>query len=142
MVPTMPFAGHCQPAAPAHIKTHIQLVVAIHRYREYWKAASTSGAHAVSITSWNEWGEGTQIEACQPWTDPDTGKPYQDYGTGGPWLYTNITQQQASGFIQTWHDKQANTADAEAVSAAGIRPQESLAGGGGEAAVGEDRIEL
>jgi glycoprotein endo-alpha-1,2-mannosidase len=77
------------------------------RYQQYWEAAAVSGAHAISITSWNEWGEGTQIEACQNWTDPDTGAAYQDYGKGGPWLYLNITQQEASSFIQRWHGQQA-----------------------------------
>jgi glycoprotein endo-alpha-1,2-mannosidase len=77
------------------------------RYQQYWEAAAASGAHAISITSWNEWGEGTQIEACQNWTDPDTGAVYQDYGAGGPWLYLNITRQEASRFIRRWHDQQA-----------------------------------
>lgn len=91
------------------------------RYREHWAAAAASGAHAVSITSWNEWGEGTQIEPCQPWTDPDTGTPYKDYGTGGPWLYLNITQQAASSFIQAWHDKEGvqGVGGGEGVVAAG-----------------------
>jgi len=74
------------------------------RYRQHWAAAAASGAHAISLTSWNEWGEGTQLEPAQPWTDPATGTPYKDYGD--PWLYLNITQQEASGFIQQWHNKQ------------------------------------
>lgn len=76
------------------------------RYRQHWVAAAGSGAHGVSITSWNEWGEGTQVEPSQPWRDPSTGAAYKDYGEAGPWLYLNITQQQASSFIQAWHDKQ------------------------------------
>ena len=43
-------------------------------YRKMLGAAVESGADLVSITSWNEWGEGTQIEAAAPhlvhWYDP------------------------------------------------------------------------
>eukprot|EP00775_Hariotina_reticulata_P013015 gene13015-13144_t len=67
------------------------------RYRRYWEAAHSSGAPLVSITSFNEWGEGTQIEPAQPWTDSSTGRAYQDYGSeGGPDLYLNITRDIAS----------------------------------------------
>lgn len=34
-------------------------------YDAMWSAALTSGADAVTITSYNEWGEGTQIEAAR-----------------------------------------------------------------------------
>jgi hypothetical protein len=71
----------------------------------------------VSITSWNEWGEGTQVEPSQPWTDRDTGAAYKDYGEAGPWLYLNITQQQASSFIQAWHDKQQASGGVRAAAA-------------------------
>lgn len=50
-----------------------------------------------------------QVEPSQPWRDPSTGEAYKDYGQGGPWLYLNITQQQASRFIQAWHDRQQAT---------------------------------
>ena len=79
------------------------------RYIRHWEAAAASGAHAVSVTSYNEWGEGTQIEPAQPWTDPDTGAAYKDYESGGesgggPYFYLNLTQKHASKFIQAWHD--------------------------------------
>jgi hypothetical protein len=90
----------------------------------------------VSLTSFNEWGEGTQIEPCQPWTDPDTGAAYKDYGAAGPWLYLNITQQQASSFIQMWHNRQeglqqqtqAQQQQAAAGSTARVLPEQSLQG--------------
>ena len=44
-------------------------------------AAASSGATLLSITSFNEWGEGTQIE------------PSVDYGDGGPDLYLTITRR-------------------------------------------------
>jgi hypothetical protein len=42
-----------------------------------------------------------QIEAVQPWVDEDSGKPYQDYGAGGPNLYMDITKECASHFIES-----------------------------------------
>lgn len=44
-------------------------------------AAVNSGAELVSITSFNEWGEGTQIE------------PARDYGPGGPEMYLDLTKR-------------------------------------------------
>jgi hypothetical protein len=112
----------------------------------------------VSITSWNEFGEGTQIEPVQPWTDPDTGQAYQDYGEGGPLLYLNITQQVASSFIQQWHDKQAaaaaaagqvDSSDAAQGLAEGVVGEGMSAGGGASGAAAEsdlvvdtERVEL
>jgi len=73
------------------------------RYRRQWEAAQASGAPLVSITSFNEWGEGTQIEPAQPWTDARSDTAYQDYGgpaEGGPNLYLDITRECAGQFIE------------------------------------------
>lgn len=35
-------------------------------YKRMWQAALASGAHHVGVTSWNEWGEGTQVEPAEP----------------------------------------------------------------------------
>jgi len=46
---------------------------------------------SVSITSWNEWGEGTQIEAAE------AREGYQDYGRGmGPAGYLDATKRQGA----------------------------------------------
>jgi glycoprotein endo-alpha-1,2-mannosidase len=37
------------------------------RYEELWLGAVGAGADVVSITSWNEWHEGTQIEPAKPY---------------------------------------------------------------------------
>jgi hypothetical protein len=43
------------------------------RYDELWTAALAAGADVVSITSWNEWHEGTQIEPAKPYCFPSDG---------------------------------------------------------------------
>ena len=40
------------------------------RYDTMWRAAMAAGADVVSITSWNEWHEGTQIEPAKPYCFP------------------------------------------------------------------------
>lgn len=45
----------------------------------------------VSITSYNEWHEGTQIEAAIP-AERGYGKTYLDYGKGGPQMYMDLTK--------------------------------------------------
>ena len=50
-------------------------------------AAVESGADLVSITSWNEWGEGTQIEPARA----PAGSDHLDYGAN-PDLYLDITR--------------------------------------------------
>eukprot|EP00933_Yihiella_yeosuensis_P044378 TRINITY_DN39484_c0_g1_i1.p1 TRINITY_DN39484_c0_g1~~TRINITY_DN39484_c0_g1_i1.p1 ORF type:complete len:562 (-),score=104.22 TRINITY_DN39484_c0_g1_i1:167-1852(-) len=53
------------------------------KYGEYydrmWKKAIESDSFAISITSYNEWGEGTQIEPAKVYTSPK-GERYLDYG--------------------------------------------------------------
>ena len=51
-----------------------------------WKAALNIGAEIVSITSFNEWHEGTQIEAA---IQKDG---YEDYGTD-PDFYLKLTKE-------------------------------------------------
>lgn len=91
------------------------------RYRRWWQAALAVQPAAVSITSYNEWGEGTQIEPAKVFPAPNgssTGSSsadadgsnssgggggggeqhYQSYG-GQPrrdeWLYMSITAEYA-----------------------------------------------
>ena len=83
-------------------------------YRRMWRAAMAAAPHAVSVTSFNEWGEGTQIEAAVP-RGVDVGAlaplglalpsgvrdalrlrlrdGYDDYEPGGPDLYMRLTAQ-------------------------------------------------
>ena len=59
------------------------------RYRRQWRAGIDSGADAISITSFNEWGEGTQIE---PAADS-----YEDYIRALSASDEQQQQQQRSG---------------------------------------------
>jgi hypothetical protein len=57
------------------------------KYDASWLDAVAVGADTVSITSYNEWHEGTQIEAAMPWCFPDqfcTSGYEGDYGLTGP----------------------------------------------------------
>jgi glycoprotein endo-alpha-1,2-mannosidase len=51
-------------------------------YDLMWTAALTAGADLVTITSYNEWHEGTQIEPARPWVAPQ-GRKYAGYD--GAW---------------------------------------------------------
>ena len=83
-------------------------------YRRQWRAALGARARLVSVTSYNEWGEGTQIEGAVPrGIDVDAlaplgqaldwgvrqrlrlapGDRYSDYGSGGAQLYMELTAQ-------------------------------------------------
>ena len=66
-------------------------------YDAAWSAALAAGARVVSITSYNEWGEGTQIEPASAATFSD-GTAYQDYGEGAeaPNKYMDLTRTWAS----------------------------------------------
>ena len=67
-------------------------------YARAWAAAlgSVSPAPAaVSITSWNEWGEGTQIEPVRPHVTP-SGLALADYEPEGGDLYLRLTAEWAA----------------------------------------------
>ena len=90
-------------------------------YDRMWEEALSSEPSSVSITSYNEWGEGTQIEPAVPkervvpaapaalkegeaLMDAETlrrlgfGGAYEDYGQGGPELYLAKTLKWAERF--------------------------------------------
>ena len=57
------------------------------RYDYLWRSALAAGADVVSITSWNEWHEGTQIEPAKPYCFADgyCSPGYEGaYGRTGP----------------------------------------------------------
>ena len=78
-------------------------------YEAMWSEAISAGAAYVSITSWNEWGEGTQIEPAavgKVIVPPELTLPsreearaalpartYLDYGAGGAELYLRLTRK-------------------------------------------------
>eukprot|EP01103_Thecamoeba_quadrilineata_P004887 TRINITY_DN14761_c0_g1_i2.p2 TRINITY_DN14761_c0_g1~~TRINITY_DN14761_c0_g1_i2.p2 ORF type:complete len:138 (-),score=9.85 TRINITY_DN14761_c0_g1_i2:18-431(-) len=63
-------------------------------YQNYLDAVLKVSPPYVSITSFNEWHEGTQIESCQPY---DT---YQDYLPNSPTHYLELT----ASFVDRYHD--------------------------------------
>jgi glycoprotein endo-alpha-1,2-mannosidase len=95
-------------------------------YRDLWDAAIASGADRVTITSFNEWGEGTQIEpAVSRFIDVGALAPrggaldrdlrqsmglpdrYDDYLPGGPSLYLDITREYAEKFREAARARRA-----------------------------------
>jgi hypothetical protein len=75
------------------------------RYDTLWKAAFAAGADVVSVTSWNEWHEGTQIEPAKPYCFPSDGYCSPGYegvygktGTAAQTAYMDRTAQWASDF--------------------------------------------
>ena len=57
-----------------------------------WRSALEAGVNAVTITSYNEWGEGTQIEAARPHA-PANGTAYADYLPNAPDFYMRRTRE-------------------------------------------------
>ncbi|KAL4436928.1 hypothetical protein ABPG75_004067 [Micractinium tetrahymenae] len=90
------------------------------RYRRWWHAALEAAPAAISITSFNEWGEGTQIEAARVFpAHSSTGDApvYQSYGSvpgRDEHRYLNITAE----YVQRWQQQERH-------------PQDELPGKGG-----------
>ena len=64
------------------------------RYERWWRSAIAARPDAVSITSYNEWGEGTQIEPARR----SSTHAYQDYGV--PHLYMRLTEKLAAEYVR------------------------------------------
>jgi hypothetical protein len=62
------------------------------RYDDMWAAAMAAGADTISVTSWNEWHEGTQIEPARPWCFPDG---FCSPGYEGAYGRTGVAAQRA-----------------------------------------------
>ncbi|RZV47450.1 MAG: hypothetical protein EX267_01160 [Acidimicrobiia bacterium] len=76
-------------------------------YRRQWEAALGAGIepHMVSITSFNEWHEGTQIEPAAVGTARASGDAYADYGDIAPDGYLAMTATLVGEFLETdWPD--------------------------------------
>jgi len=65
-------------------------------YERMWRAAMEAEPFAITITSYNEWGEGTQIEPARPHSAA-RGPTSDDYSPGDPEHYMQLTR--------TWVDK-------------------------------------
>jgi glycosyl hydrolase family 99 len=69
------------------------------RYDTMWRGAMAAGADVISITSWNEWHEGTQIEPAKPYSFPDGffSPGYEGiYGRTGPAAQTAYMDRTAN----------------------------------------------
>jgi hypothetical protein len=97
------------------------------RYERYWAAAIAAGADLVSITSFNEWGEGTQIEPASARCDSLTGGVYEDYGARGPGMYLKLTQFWSQVWRATLQRRLFPLLDGEQRAAAQLRCAEFVA---------------
>ncbi|HKN38594.1 MAG TPA: hypothetical protein VJ456_05760, partial [Acidimicrobiia bacterium] len=75
------------------------------RYDTLWRAALGAGADVVSVTSWNEWHEGTQIEPAKPYCFPSDGfcspgyeGAYGRSGVAAQTAYMDHTAEWAAAF--------------------------------------------
>jgi len=75
------------------------------RYDTMWRGAIAAGADVISITSWNEWHEGTQIEPAKPYCFPSDGfcSPgyegvYGRFGVAAQTAYMDRTAEWARDF--------------------------------------------
>lgn len=76
-------------------------------YARMWERAIMEDADMVSITSWNEWGEGTQIEPAIA----REGNMYNNYESeGGPNAYIEKTRMLAGSFRESKRHREALTA--------------------------------
>jgi glycoprotein endo-alpha-1,2-mannosidase len=72
-------------------------------YEEQWTAALDAGVEPamVTITSFNEWHEGTQIEPAAVGATNGRGYTYDDYSPLPPDAYLTLTRQLADRFLAT-----------------------------------------
>ena len=68
-------------------------------YRNSWSAALQCAPSIVSVTSFNEWHEGTQIESAVPKKTSDGS--YLDYSPDKPDFYLQLTRQFVDRFSQS-----------------------------------------
>lgn len=78
-------------------------------YREQWQAAFSTGVQPdlVTITSFNEWHEGSQIEPIALGAENGAGYTYQDFGLVPPDGYLTLTRELAAEFLTNSQTQQA-----------------------------------
>lgn len=62
-------------------------------YDRMWRNALHASPNGITITSYNEWGEGTQIEGARPHTSRNGSRAYADYTPDGPQFYMKRTKE-------------------------------------------------
>eukprot|EP00971_Amphidinium_carterae_P326623 6457526-Amphidinium_carterae.1 len=67
-------------------------------FRKMFRQAISVSPDIISLTSWNEWHEGTNIEPAIP--KPGKEK-YEDYGSEGPLTYLKLT----AALVKEWREK-------------------------------------
>ena len=75
-------------------------------YEASWKAATSFSSKFVSITSFNEWGEGTQIEPAIPMSNSNF--TYLDYLPNQPNYYLGLTRKWVTVFEQNKRNSTRN----------------------------------
>lgn len=78
-------------------------------YDRYWAAAVETDPYGVTVSTWNEWGEGTQIEAAVPYEF--NGTRWSDYGAGGPDMYADATARWAAELRRRHRERRGGSRD-------------------------------
>ena len=73
-------------------------------YEHMWRAALKVQASFIGVTSWNEWGEGTQIEPAVP-KRVEPSVVYSDYQPRSPEFYMDLTRKWSLAFQQRRQQK-------------------------------------
>ncbi|GFR40729.1 hypothetical protein Agub_g1338 [Astrephomene gubernaculifera] len=97
------------------------------RYRRLWDIAIALGVPFVSITSYNEWGEGTQIEPAVPRL-PRQECAYLDYEPQGAYLYLEITR---NGTQRLAERLAPGSGEGEGTEGGGVAEEMQVEGNGG-----------
>lgn len=78
-------------------------------YETAFEKAVRSGASIISITSFNEWHEGTQIEEAEPMSYDDF--KYLDYRPYEPSFYLKMTKKWVDHFVESRHGRTTTTSE-------------------------------
>ena len=66
-----------------------------------WRASIGASANLISVTSFNEWGEGTQIEEAVPKATKNASFTYLSYEPEGPDFYLLETRKWIMKFVNS-----------------------------------------
>lgn len=72
-------------------------------YNNGWFLVLISRAKYVSINSFNDWNEGTQIEPAVPYQGAETN--FDGYGDKGESAYLELTNQWIDRLVERWYQR-------------------------------------